>query len=66
MGEMSCALKWLRRRVAAVLVKPVRENVAWRKLTLNLPHFNCRSADENCRGELKHPALFAFTARHTI
>jgi hypothetical protein len=30
------------------------------------PFSTAGAPDENCRGELKHPALFAFTAGHTI
>jgi hypothetical protein len=65
MGEMSSGLKWSRRRAAAVL-KLLREILLGASLHQIRPFSTAGAPDENCRGELKHPALFAFAARHTI
>jgi len=64
-GEMFSGLKWFRRRAAAVLLTPARFLLG-ASLHEIRPFSTAATPVENCRGELKHPALFAFAASHTI
>jgi hypothetical protein len=59
---MVSGLKRFRRRSAAVPLMLPRENFLAASLHEIRPFSTVGAPDENCRGELKHPALFAFAA----